>query len=314
MDLIMTKLFVVPLDGSKNAMRSLSFIKTRFGSEYDLNIALLHVLPDLPEILVADSASDPETKRRLQEFQDKNWKIAENRLLKAKHLLTEMGYSETQFNSIIENCDVGISRDICAWAKDQNADAIVLSSSGYSNLDGFYIGEIAAKLVEFCRVAPMFLVKGTTTKENVLLAIDDSENANRVAKFAGFALSSKTCRFTVFHSRRPLSKHIDPQMVKEFPSIEQNWEKVSVEKIDAATQRAKNTLVAAGIPKAQVAINVEDGSASISNDILNEAVRMNAGLIVVGCKGRTNAIEYAIGSTTIKVVNKAENITVCIVP
>ena len=310
----MTKLFVVPLDGSKSAMRSLSFLMNRFGLEYDLKIALLHILPGLPDILVEESANDPETKRKLKDFQDKNLRDAEKRLLKAKRLLAELGYADTKFDAVLENCNVGISRDICAWAREQRAEAIVLSSSGHSGIDGFYIGEVATKLVEFCRAAPIFLVKGTTVKDNVLLAVDDSENAVRAAKFTSTALSSRTCRFTVFHSKRPFSEHIDTQLVKEFPSIEQRWEKATVGNIDATTQRAKNALVAAGVPKAQVAINVEDGSASISDDILHEAERMNAGLIVVGCKGLTNAIEYSIGSTTNKVVNKAENMTVCLVP
>ena len=79
-------------------------------------------------------------------------------------------------------------------------------------------------------------------------------------------------------------------------------------------QKARDTLTVAGKTEAHLSTMVVDGSPGVSDDILDAAARIAAGLIIIGCKGQTNAIEYAIGSTAKKVVNKAENMTVCLVP
>jgi nucleotide-binding universal stress UspA family protein len=134
------------------------------------------------------------------------------------------------------------------------------------------------------------------------------------AEFAGSILAGTTCRLSLFHSRRPLSHHIDGGLIDNFPALEAHWERTSGESIGATIQKAKEKLVAAGLPEAHLTIQIVDGSSNVSDDILDAAEKADAGLIIIGCKGHTNAIEYSIGSTANRVVHKAENMAVCLVP
>ena len=44
----LTKHIVIPLDGSKNSLRSLEYIDLIYGSRHNLELTLIHILPSLP--------------------------------------------------------------------------------------------------------------------------------------------------------------------------------------------------------------------------------------------------------------------------
>jgi hypothetical protein len=46
-----TKLVIVPVDGSKFSLKSLSYIHTLYGAGHRLKLALIHILPSLPPYL-----------------------------------------------------------------------------------------------------------------------------------------------------------------------------------------------------------------------------------------------------------------------
>ena len=50
----LTKMIVLPVDGSKNAQRSLEYIDLMYGKDHNLEVTLKHVLPSLPPILADD--------------------------------------------------------------------------------------------------------------------------------------------------------------------------------------------------------------------------------------------------------------------
>ena len=58
-----TKMIVIAVDGSENALKSLDYLSLVYGLMHNVEVALLHVLPTLPPILVADG--DRQSKLRL---------------------------------------------------------------------------------------------------------------------------------------------------------------------------------------------------------------------------------------------------------
>jgi hypothetical protein len=56
-----TKLIIVPVDGSKISLRTLGYIHMLYGTEHNLKITLMHILPSLPPIMVEESAQNRKT-------------------------------------------------------------------------------------------------------------------------------------------------------------------------------------------------------------------------------------------------------------
>ncbi|UCD79496.1 MAG: universal stress protein [Desulfobacterales bacterium] len=308
------KMIVVPIDGTENVFKTLDYINLLFGPEHPLKITLFYVLPRLPAMLEEESRKSGETLKKLKNLESRNAEMAERLLATGKKKLVDMGFGEKTVEAVFRKIEVGIARDIVNWSEKKHADAVILSTRGRSKLVTFFLGEIANKVLEYSRVCPVWMVKGTAKKKHVLLAIDNSKNALRAVDHAGFMLSGTDATVTIFHSKRDLNRFIPDALVEEFPEFQKFWQRRAGKEIAPFMQKAQEMLQEAGITKEHITTKVVDGSRSAAFDILEEARSAEAGTIFLGLHGYSSVKEYTMGSVTRKVLNHAEDMTVCIVP
>ena len=81
------KSVVVPLDGSKNALKTLKYLKLIFGSQHNLDVTLFHAIQGIPPILAEESKSNPDTARQVRELENRNKKLAKKILAAGKKAL-----------------------------------------------------------------------------------------------------------------------------------------------------------------------------------------------------------------------------------
>ena len=196
----LTKMIVVGVDGSENALKALDYLGLIYGSKHRLEVVLLHVLPTLPPILVADNGR--KTKLRLLNVEKKSIQMADQILAEAKVVLLKKGFNEDHIIAVHRKKKIGVAQDICNFAGGKRADAVLISTKGRSRLEAFFSGEISAKMLEYCRICPVWIVEGTVRSKKLLIAMDSSENALRAVDHAGFMLSGTDCQVTLFHSKR----------------------------------------------------------------------------------------------------------------
>lgn len=181
-------------------------------------------------------------------------------------------------------------------------------------METFFMGEIAAKVLEYCRLCPVWMLKGSIRNKHVLVAVDNSKNALRAVEHAGFMLSGTDAKITIFHSKRDVRRFIPQAVLDEFPEVQKFWRHKAGEVIIPFMQKAKDILLAAGLGEAQITSKVIDGSRSAAADILNEAQNSDSGTIFLGIRGYSGVKDYTMGSVTRKVLNQAIDMTVSIVP
>ena len=309
------KMIVAPIDGSENALKSLDYINRIFGSKHNLSVSLVYLVPKLPPILVEESRKSRETVNQLREIEKRNSQMADRILTDAKDRLLQIGFTKKTVEAVFRNIEVGVARDICSWAeKNKKADAIFISSRGRSRLEAFFTGEIANKVLEYVKVCPVWMVKGRVKSKNVLLAVDNSENAMRAVEHAGFLLSGTGVNVTVFHSKRDLRRFVPKEVLQEFPGVQKFWHKKAGDMVAPYLKNAREMLIQAGLAENQISVKLVDGSRSAARDILNEAEENAIGTVVLGRKGYSNVKDYSMGSTTKKVLDRASDMAVCIVP
>jgi nucleotide-binding universal stress UspA family protein len=308
------KMIVVPIDGSENVLKTLNYINLFFGPEHALKITLFYVLPQLPAILVEEGRKSGETFKQLKNLEKRNTEMAEGLLAAGKKRLIDMGFSEKTVEAVFRNIEVGIARDIVNWSEKKRADAVILSTRGRSKLVTFFLGEIANKVLEYSRVCPVWMVKGSVKNRHALIAIDNSKNALRAVDHAGFMLSGTDAKVTIFHSKRDLNRFIPDALVDEFPEFQKFWQRKAGKQIVPFMQKAQDTLLAAGIKREHITTKVADGTRSAAVDILEAAQRVEAGTIFIGLHGYSSVKEYTMGSVARKVLNHAADMAVCIVP
>ena len=309
----LSKMVVVPVDGSENAHRSLEYIDLIYGKDHNLEVTLKYVLPSLPPILADDRSMKRETAMKLKTLENKNIRMAEQILSKAKNLLIKKGFKEDLVQTVSRKKDRGIAQDICNWVESKRADAVLMTTRGRSRLEAFFMGEVSSKLLEYCRVCPVWIVEGTVTSNRVLIAIDNSENALRAVDHAGFMLSGTDCPVTIFHSMRHLRRFVPQEVLDEAPELEELWKTKAGQAIEPFMTKAKEMLVKAGVSESQISKKVVDGSRSAASDILEEARNNEYGTIVMGRRGISGVQEFFMGSVSSKVLQSSTGMATWIV-
>ena len=175
------------------------------------------------------------------------------------------------------------------------------------------MGEVSSKLLEYCRVCPVWVVQGAVKSNRVLIAMDGSENALRAADHAGFMLAGTDCQVTLFHTMRHLRRYVPQEVLDEAPELEELWKTKAGQEIEPYMKKAKKMLVEAGIRESQISKKVVDGSRSAASDILEEARGEGYGTIVMGRRGLSGLKEFFMGSVSAKVLQNSNGMAVWIV-
>jgi nucleotide-binding universal stress UspA family protein len=254
-----------------------------------------------------------ETAMKLKTLENKNMRLAEKILSKAKDLLLKKGFKEDLVQTVARKKDQGIAQDICNWVESKRADAVLMTTRGRSKLEAFFMGEVASKLLEYCRVCPVWIVEGAVTSNRVLIAIDNSENALRAVDHAGFMLSGTDNPVTLFHTMRHLRRFVPQEVLDEAPELEELWKTKAGQEIEPFMKKAKEVLLQAGLNESQINTKVVDGSRSPASDILDEARSNGYGTIVMGRRGITGVKEFFMGSVSSKVLRSSTGMATWIV-
>jgi nucleotide-binding universal stress UspA family protein len=307
------KMVVVPVDGSENALKSLDYLSLIYGSKHNLEVNLKYVLPSLPPILEDDRSMKREIAQKLNTLKNKSMRVGERILKQAKNSLVEKGFDEDLVKTVHRKKERGVALDICNWAESNRADAVAISTRGRSRLEAFFMGEVSSKLLEYCRVCPVWVVEGTVTSNRVLIAIDSSENSLRAVDHAGFMLAGTECQVTLFHTMRHLRRFVPKEVLDEAPELEDLWKSKAGEEIGPYMTKAEEMLLEAGLSENQITSKVVDGSRSAANDILEEARSNGYGTLILGRRGLTGVKEFFMGSVTAKVLQSSVGMAVWIV-
>ncbi len=309
----LTKMIVIPFDGSRNAMRSIDYLNLMFGPTYNLKVTLLHLLPHLPSILSADDSIEKYDWSKVSVAEKKNMEAAEQMLAKAKASLIQMGFDAERIQTIFQKKERDVAMDACRWSQNRDADAILLSRHGRTGIEDFLMGEISRKVVDHCQFCPVWIVDGKIDSTDVLLCVDSSENALRAVDHAGFMLAGTACRVTLFHSMRRLGQIIPAEVLDDVSDLDHLWKEKAGQQIASYMTNAREMLLRAGFTEDRVAVKVVDGGRSPADDILEEARKNDFGTLILGRRGLSAFKEFFMGSITSKVLSRALGLATWIV-
>ncbi|MCG2831122.1 MAG: universal stress protein [Desulfobacteraceae bacterium] len=308
----LTKRIVIPLDGSKNSLRSLEYINLIYGPSHNLEVTLIYILPSLPPILT-DKSIDKKTRTKLKSVEKKNEDMAEKILAEAQNILLNKGFKEEKIKTCCQKRGITVAQDICNWALIKQVDTILLTKRGRTEIKSFFMGKVSTRLVEYRRNNPVWILEGGIDSKNVLVCVDNSENALRAVDHVGFMLSGTDCHITIFHTMRHLSRFVPMQVLEEAEDLEKLWRNKAGKEIAPYIKKAMETLLKAGLSEEQITTKVTEGSRSAADDILKEAQDNNYGTIVLGRRGLSAVKEFFMGGVTTSVLNRAVSLAIWIV-
>ncbi len=146
--------------------------------------------------------------------------------------------------------------------------------------------------------------------KNILIAVDESDNAHRAVAYVGRLLEgAKDFNVLILHViRQPEEDYFSDVAEKE------KWLSQYKLKVDVMLENYRQILIRAGFaPKAVSTRATLRHCPSLAECILAERKDAKCGTIVVGRQGLSRSDEFLFGSVSSKIVNHARNCTVWVV-
>lgn len=153
--------------------------------------------------------------------------------------------------------------------------------------------------------------------QKVLIAFDDSENAQRAVDFAAGLFSTKTyvTLFNVAEDTASLCQMNSPELTPYFTSQQSHFcilEDKKKELVGQAMENAVKTLLDAGFDRQRISLKAEVKKNGEARDIVNEA-RSDYDVIVLGRRGVSGIKEFILGGVSQKVFQLARDLSVLVV-
>ncbi len=307
------KSITIPIDGSKNALKAIDYLALMLGPEHDVKIHLCYILPSLPLIFDDEKHMTREERTRKRSIEKKNVETAERIMAEARSILMDKGFSGEHVETLYQEKNMSITRDVCFLANRGRSDVILLTRHGKTEVKNLFMGEVCRKFVEYCQEVPLWIVGGTVHSKKVLVAVDASENSRRAVDHASFMLSGTDCPITVFHTQRHVTRYVPMEMLTAEPTLEKEWREKSGGEIASCMEKYKTMLLEGGIEDHRISIKVADGTRSAANDILAEAKAGDYGTIVMGRRGISRFKELYMGSVTSKVLQQGHGVALWVI-
>ena len=145
------KKMLVAVDDSKGAMKAVEYVGRHFGGEGDLQITLVHVLPNLPAIFwdeghILTDAEKKDRKKVVDLWLAKQKKKIDPVLKKAMKSLTQKGIDPDGILTTFVSDSTDTSESLLEAAKDGGYQTIVLGRRGASAGKRPHLGGVTGKV------------------------------------------------------------------------------------------------------------------------------------------------------------------------
>ena len=173
----MKKRILIPVDTSDHSLKSVQYVANVF-SPMKTEVVLYHVYSQLEDFFSSLDISPDPAKYEMNDLLKSHQQLIDTFMHKARSLLVDAGFSESDITVKMKLQSLpGIALEILNESKS-SYNAIVIGRTGISQLNE-YMGNTAASLASKVHHIPLIIVDSVPTINNMLIAYDGSENANR---------------------------------------------------------------------------------------------------------------------------------------
>lgn len=300
MSLPKKKKILVALDGSERMYNAVHYIR-RQHSFTGLKVVLFHVLNSAPPCFY-DLEREPKPVKTVTYFrawENQQKKRIEADMEKASMILKEGGLPNSSVKVKIHKKQTGIARDILKEASN-DYDAIVLGRKSSGLIPGLALGSVASKLLERLTDKPVMVVGRDIVGNDVLIAVDGSENSSRAVRFVANTLNGdKQNRIGLLHVVRKDSSLTN---MPDREEIQNHLHMAVSGLIEPFFEKSRKQLVESGCPAENISQKVVTGVSSRAKAIVEEATSNGYGTIVLGRRGHSHVKDFFMGRVSNKVV------------
>ena len=199
---IMNKHFLITATEQKSSNYGVRFFGHFFENKKDIKVTLFYTAPRPPEEWEDKPTMESERRRKAQEKE--NQAKGQKALDGAKKILENLGFDSDQILTKVQTRMMSRAGDIIQEGSRENYDALVLGRRGLSWLEEAFDESVSKEILERKYDFPIWLCRmPDLERKNVLVCVDGSEPAYRIADHVGFVLQEeKRHRVTLLRIKR----------------------------------------------------------------------------------------------------------------
>ena len=302
------KRILLTIDGSDASLETVRYVARIFPADRT-EVVLFHVAANIPGIFwhIGEEFRDRtaparawvhETHRAMSAF-----------MREATHELTHAGFPPETVTAKIERQHNSVVRDIAAEAIHAY-DAVVVSQQGISRTKDTLIGKTGNHLMKRLHDMPIIVVSGTPSTQNVMIAMDSTDDAYRGVVCVGHLLAETPARITLCHVIKSRMTYYLPATLYYAEGQDDTWMTRSREHISPWIEKAHGRLISDGVAPERISVSILEDCASRATGLLEEARNTGIGTIVIGRRHLSALESWLFGSVSRQIVNWAHGMAV----
>ena len=305
-------------DGSENALKTAAYLADLYGGTANLEVTILSVYPAVPPLYREDSLN-PAVRKQFTAWLKKREENAHRFIEATARILQKGGLKRSQIKTKQAQQVVGVARDIIREMDAQKFDAAVIGKKGMGWFDDYFLGSITSKLLEISEDHPLWVVEGKGfPSRRILIAMDETENALNLVRYAGRMLQGVTgVEILFYHFCCPFVEALTPGEREKMKRIEEKFVGQEKEKMLHRYDEAQKILLGLGFEKKSIRSSFDDDVSAppqkVVQAVLKELWGGGYGTLILGRKGSTHAREFRVGSVALRAVAEAQNCAVWVV-
>ncbi len=310
----MQKKVLIAVDQSNHAREAIKYAARMGALIKDIGFVLFHVQPMISQYIVEEARTKPKARSQLEALRKKNHQAALDLLENCKTRLTEMGVAAECIELRTGPRDAGVADDIIYAAEAGKYDAVLIGRRGLSAFQELFVGSVTTNLVVHAKQIPVWLVDGTVSCDNVLIAVDGSVNSLRALDHMVFMLSeSPKPKIELLHIKPKLGDYCEIDMGDmEADTLSQAMENANQRCLTDFRAQALKMLKDAGFTDSQINFRQVEKRLSPAKAITEELQKGDFGTLVIGKHGMSKS--QFMGRVAGTVVQKIQDRAVWIVP
>jgi len=297
------KAFLIPIDENESYVRCLEFLNNLYPRKDHLTLILNYIEPSLAPVYKgtpATSSMREKKKDLLHERKGQTRWILDN----AREKLIELGFSGELVQEHVQEKQVSFAHHSCRLADMKKVDAVVVSQSITSALEGFLKGNPTPEFLHHCLVSPIWFVEGKPQVERAVVCVGAENAALRAVDHAGFMLAETNVAVDLVHVTPKVSR------LQHFSLDSKDWEKFLPNR-EAKTfmKESVRILTNGGIASERIRIVLLPGK-KIADEVLAYARSQKAGIIVLGHSRPGGTWGFLKSSVTERILHSMRDLSV----
>jgi nucleotide-binding universal stress UspA family protein len=310
----MDKKIVIAVDDSRHSKNAARYAAGVYRALKNVSFTLMHVQPTISQYLLEEAKKSPQAYAELEKVNQKNSETANHLLEKYKEQMIALGIAEADIQLKNQARMLGVAKDILVFSTAGHFDALILGRRGLSGLQDIFIGSVSDNIVNNSMDTPIWLVDEEGASQDIMVAVDGSENSFRAVDHLAFIIGGNTDLKISFFHVTPRLRNFCPVDFEESDSesLEEIIRQGDQQCIDRFFAHARKRLSEAGIQENQISFKAGESVIRVGKAVLDEYRQGNFGTLVVGRRGMNK--KYFTGSVSQYLVNQFSDGALWVVP